>query len=280
MKKLNQLLLVALSLWAFTSCTNEIEGTENIIDNEEKFELSVSFESQMDTRVTYDYVLGAGLIATWEAGDQIVAYNKLGIKVGSFLIDTGVGQNTARFKINKSFLLPGDYTFIYVPDDGIVKNTLIQQRAYIHGLILKQTGNDDAYHLRYGMQIEGEFSYKIGDEIATSQIKHKLGSFAVTLVPPTEEVKDEEIISLVVWNGLKRQEIKMNNIAWDQNILAHILIHPHEACERTITCFVNTVGKKNNSVVKTYKFTRTTNKEHKAGKNYTLNANNFSPFDL
>ena len=269
MKKLSQILfLLGLSMWAFTSCTNEIEGTTDVLNDSDEITLTVGLPLDDVTRLVHHDTSNQGMPTTWESGDQLIAYNYLGIKSAVFRLTSGIDKSEGTFATNVN-LEEGDYTLVYVPKNGIIKNTLLAMIAYYDEIILTQWESGDTEHLKGGEQYQGKFTYTGESNIGSILLEHKLATLSMNLIVP-EGASDRFITSVVVWNGMVRHELYVNDILWDDVVRVHMFMHPQEASERKLKFFVKTVSNSVPSSPTYYSQEYTTTKAHLAGKRYSL----------
>ena len=222
------------------------------------------------TRLIYHDTNGQGMQTTWEAGDQLVAYNHLGVKSAVFRLISGIGTSNAKFVTNAT-IDHGDYTLIYIPKNGVIKNTLLSMIAYYDDVVLTQWENNDTDHLKGGEQYQGKFTYS-GANVASAVLAHKLATMSINITPPAN-FDNKFITSVVVWNGMVRHELNVNDIIWNDVVRVHLFIHPQDATERVVRFEVKTVDNNSASypVIFTQEFTRA--KAHLAGKRYSIELN-------
>ena len=264
-------------MWAFTSCTNEIEGTGDIMNDSVEVTISVNLPQSDETRLTYDDDVNHGLYTYWEEGDQLVAYNNRGTKSAVFRLASGIGKLKATFTTNAK-IQNGDYRLVYVPKNGVIKNTFAAMIGYYDEVVLTQWESGDTDHLKGGEQYCGNLNYIANADgtptVVESDItlQHRLATLSLNLTAPIG-AENHFITSVIVYNGSSRHEINVNDIIWNDVVRVHMFMYPQDAVQRDVKFFVNTVAENSASVPTTYSQEMTTNKAHLAGRRYSLDLN-------
>ena len=223
---------------SFTSCTNEIAGTDIQEETGEKFTVNVTFPETPDTRLGFEDVVNVGFKVKWEEGDRLIAFNKLGIRAGIFNLVDGAGTSKATFEAHCA-MKTGLYTFVYAPEHGVIKSTLAEMRNYLETLLLTQVGNGTTNHIKYGHGLEFETNYDGSGKIDDSLIDYTSCTYTFN-IEPVAGAENKNIMTVIFYNGEERHELNVKNAPWNETVRVHMVGRVHKAEARTLKCYVIT----------------------------------------
>ena len=148
-------------------------------------------------------------------------------------------------------------------------------KGYLQNSVLLQSEDDNPSHLKYGHELSGKMTYDGNGKIDNTVVSYKTCSFRITMIPPADISPEERIISVVIKNGTIKNALFMDNVEWNSNVVSYLSINENKTGARNITCYVTTKSGPKLADIKIYSYTRSTVKDHIAGKNYNLKADNF-----